>query len=192
MKAALTKTNRKARAAKPAAAPRDERSGKLTFSGQSLARARVARHLSVEDLAEATGIDPFALRVFESYFGECVNSLSIGPSAEHVFRLAFVLQVRVAEFGVGHEADAARWRAWDKPKRGLKSWEIDGNKIRAARLRRGWDVEDLARRADVPVADVEALESEWIFVPMFVALRVVEELDERPVFEALEAFMVQP
>lgn len=167
------------------------RVGRLMFSGYELAKVRHARELTVEELGERAGIDPRAVAVFEGYFGEGAGDLDVAPTVDQVLALADALDVEIGMLCVAVGKDRERYEALQKsPKSG--NWRFSGAKIRAARLRRGYSIEHAAHMANVPEREVQYVEDdESEIMPSFMALRLIAELDRRPLTESIASYLVR-
>jgi transcriptional regulator with XRE-family HTH domain len=149
---------------------------RMEFAGDDLERARLARGVTLEQLEEATGIDAGALAAFERVIPELVEDYDVVPSINHVLRILAALKARISDVCFSHSRERDRLHAVYSGDDGRKAHlSVDGPRLRRARLRAKLSPEAAARRADVPLQDLLAVEkSETDLAPMFVPIRLVE------------------
>lgn len=158
----------------------DESTQAMDFEGCELAKVRCERRMTIEELAERTGIAAGLLEAFEDYNPGSHDELATGPSVVQTLRICRALGVRLPELceplGRGGAYDALLRKPRTKP-----AQEFDPRKFRNARLKARLSVEQLAEYACVPEDYVKRLEDDLAdgdggMVPLFAVTRIVREL----------------
>jgi transcriptional regulator with XRE-family HTH domain len=152
----------------------DESADELSYDGSQLARVRLDRGLTHEQLAEETGIPAGALAAFEQMDPASMVESDVVPSINHVLRILHALRARLGEICWNVERFDERFTKVAIA-RGRESLAWDGRRFRAARIRSRLSLESAAKRGQVLEWDLEKLETgEDAMIPTYVPLRMLE------------------